>query len=268
MSHTTRGFAAEKVFIDCWKDTGFKFNRNPRSDRIKKMLNGVKAEPDLVEQLQLFVHKLVEHASSLGHETAHEAPSGFRLSTDDPDVEDAILRIHLNNDWVSHPRPSPSSPPTLWFGYKNARSWHENTRKLWGGEDGGLFKKYQKEGFKTWTALRAHDKQATIELITLMRDAIHAECVALSSKDISAFIEYLDLNQGTLHVTLDTAKNVVSSSTYGAQPDGDVVTSTREGHDRIVLTCGKWTFKLRVHNADKALKDSSFKVEIEVPEHP
>jgi len=268
MTNLDRNYAIEKMFVDSWADTGFSFARNPRSDRMKKMIRGCKAEPDLVADLEPFFHKVVEHASSFGHEVAHEDTSGFRLSTVDPDIEDVYLKLHLNSDYIKHPRPSPDSRPMAWFGSTSSRRWNENTRDLWGGIEGGLIGKYRRHGFQTWTALRAHDKEATIELISMMRDAIYEECLALDSAGVCAFIKYLELGAGSLHILIDSLGGV-KADTYGPAPlKGEAVTVSKESHDRLTLSCGDWSFSLRIHNADAKLTTTSFKVEVAVPLHP
>lgn len=268
MSNPNRGHAIEKMFIDSWKHTGFSFERNPRSDRMKKMIRGFNAEADLVSELEPIFHKVIEHAASLGHEEAHEAPLGFKLSTVDPDIADIYLRLHLNSEYIKHPRPSPDSRPMAWFGTTASRRWNENTRDLWGGVDGGLLANYRRQGYKTWPDLRAHDKASTIELISLMRDAIYEECLALDSQGICEFIKYLGLGSDSMHILINTL-GTVKSEIYGAAPVvGEPVVVTRKSHDFITLSCGLWTFSLRIHSADGALTTTSFKVEVAVPEHP
>lgn len=269
MTHASRGLAVEQVFVNAWKDVGFIFNRNQRSDRMKKMSAAYNANPDLVADLEPIMHVAVEHACDLGHEEIAEAPLGFMLTSPSPDIKDVHLRLHLNNEWVRHPRPSPDSKPMAWFGSTGSARWHTNTHSLWGGEFGGLLQKARSAGHKTWTSLRRDDKDAANKLIEIMRDALYEEGAVLTSEGISNFINYLGLGANTLHLSLDTQKGKVKSDTYGDHPSPEeAVTIHRTGHDRLTLACGQWRFDLRTHNADSKLSATSFKVEVEVPEHP
>ena len=266
--HTSRGFAAEKVFVDAWKAGGFTFTRNQRSDRMKKFNAGARDNPDLVENLEVFMSWAVARASQNGHSEALEAPLGFKLTGSD-NTPDLQLRLHLNNKWVKHPRPSPDSPPGLWFGSPSKAAWNQNTKELWGGVEGGLLRKHRRDGHKTWASLRDADKGATDHLITLMRDALFEECVGLSATRVTAFINYLGLGENTLHICLLEDAGGIESETFGPAPTaGTPVVGTKVSHDRISLRCGEWEFTFRVHSASSAPQPSSFKVEVEVPVHP
>jgi hypothetical protein len=207
-----------------------------------------------------------------------EHESGFRLlarlenGVPNPKIPDYFLKIHLNNEWVRHPRPTPDSKPMQWFGKtRSSKNFHLNTRGLWGGVTQGLLGEHRRNGFKTWTALRKHDSQAANRLIEIMRDALYEECCALNSDNIKSFIEYLGLGHDTLHIFLDlsSTKPEIKGEVYGSPPNsGEVVMASCTGHDRVTLSCGQWEFKLRVHNADAKLSSTSFKVEVAVPEHP
>lgn len=268
MTHASRGLAVEQVFVDAWKEVGFVFNRDKRSNRMKKLSAAYSGNPDLVKDLEPLMHVAVEHACDLGHEELAEAPLGFKLISPDPHIADVQLRFHLNNTWVRHPRPSPDSKPLLWFGTGSGR-WHTNTHELWGGVLGGLIQNFRKNGYATWDDLRNADSSAANNLIEIMRDAIFEEGKVLDASGISFFIDYLGLGANTLHISIDTNKGTVKPDTYGEHPGAqEPVSVSKTGHDRLSLSCGKWRFDLRTHSADNNLQPTSFKVEVAVPEHP
>jgi hypothetical protein len=268
MSNNSRNFAAEKTFVDAWRASGRTFTRNARSDRMKKFLEGTRENPDLVENLEPFIGEAVSVAAQNGHDQAFEATHGLRLAGS-ATSSDLILRFHLNNKWVKHPRPTPDSKPGVWFGSTKTAAWYQNTKELWGGEEGGLMRKHLKDGHKTWESLRGSDKAAADNLITLMRDALFAECSDLTIAGVSEFIKYLGLGENTLHITLFESSSKIEAETFGPVPvAGTPVIAQKISHDRITLQCGDWEFALRVHSADLALKPSSFKVEVDVPSHP
>ncbi len=265
-TNISRNFAAEATFIDAWRKEGHIFTRNPRSDRMKKLVEGKQHNPELVKTLASFMGEAAKAAAQKGHSEALELDRGFRLvgSEDTPDLR---LRFHLNNKYVKHPRPSPDSPPGLWFGSTSRIAWHQNTKELWGGEAGGLFMKHKEDGYKTWANLRSADKSAANHLISTMRDAVFAEC---SATGITAFINYLEVGENTLLIWLFSDDGgFFEAETFGPPPaNGTPVVVTKDSHDRIKLQCGQWEFALRVHSAAGLLQATSFKVEINVPVHP